>query len=262
MAALVEWDFDDGEPKWTCSVSTSNPLPVNAQQFRRQSSGEQAARFIRELIFEGHLAPGSHVPQDDIAQQLGMSRIPIREALIALERQGWVHIERHRGAFVHALDPTAVHDHYELYGLIYGFAARRAIERSDDGFSARLAGHVKRLTALTDDASAFGREAKAFHADVVDSARSPRIAVALRSLSSLVPGDFFVRVPGSIAVERKGLAAIARAVNRGDADAAAESYRKMMGPIGQLVAELFESRGLFVHVDDSGTSGNGSASGS
>lgn len=190
-----------------------------------------------------------------------MSRIPIREALIALERQGWVHIERHRGAFVHALDPTAVHDHYELYGLIYGFAARRAIERSDPSFATRLAEHVKRLAQLTDDAPAFGRVAKAFHADVVESARSPRIAVALRSLSSLVPGDFFARVPGSIPVERKGLSAIARAVKRQDADAAADSYSTMMGPIGQLVVELFESRGLFDHVGEPATSEAASADG-
>lgn len=230
-------------------MTTSEPDLPAVDEFRRQSSGEQAARYIRELIFDGRLAPGSHVPQDDIAQQLGMSRIPIREALIALERQGWVHIERHRGAFVHTLDPTAVHDHYELYGLIYGFAARRAIERSDPGFPARLADHVERLAQLTDDAPAFGRVTKAFHADVVDSARSPRIAVALRSLSSLVPGDFFTRVPGSIPVEREGLAAIARAVQRDDAGAAADSYREMMAPIGRLVVELFESRGLFDHVD-------------
>ena len=220
-----------------------------AQRFRRQSSGEQAARYIRELIFEGRLAAGSHVPQDEIAEELGMSRIPIREALISLERQGWVHIERHRGAFVHALDPTAVHDHYELYGLIYGFAARRGIERSDDSFAGRLDHYAEEVKRLTDDPAAFGQVAKAFHAHVLDAARSPRIAVALRSLSSLVPGEFFARVPGSIAVERKGLAAIARAVERADADAAAEAYGAMMRPIGELVVELFESRGLFDHVD-------------
>lgn len=240
-------------------MTTSDPVPPPApERFQRRSSGEQAARYIRELIFEGRLAPGSHVPQDEIANELGMSRIPIREALITLERQGWVHIERHRGAFVHALDRTSVHDHYELYGLIYGFATRRAMERADEGLADRLDGYVGQLRAHTEDPAAFGRVARAFHGHIVDAARSPRIAVALRSLSSLVPGDFFTRVPGSIAVERKGLAAIARAVKRGEADAAADAYASMMRPIGQLVVELFESRGLFDHA---GAGEDGSAAG-
>ena len=62
------------------------------------------------------------VPQDAIAQDLGVSRIPVREALIVLEREGWVTNEMHRGAFINALDEPTVHDHYELFGLIYGFA--------------------------------------------------------------------------------------------------------------------------------------------
>ncbi len=67
------------------------------------------------------------VPQDAIAQELGVSRIPVREALIVLEREGWVTNEMHRGAFINTLDEPTVHDHYELFGLIYGFAAKRAL---------------------------------------------------------------------------------------------------------------------------------------
>ncbi|HET6663353.1 MAG TPA: GntR family transcriptional regulator, partial [Acidimicrobiales bacterium] len=52
----------------------------------RMSSGDQAALYIRRLMFDGDLRPGTRVPQDEIAQALGVSRIPVREALIALER--------------------------------------------------------------------------------------------------------------------------------------------------------------------------------
>ena len=76
------------------------------------------------------LKPGTRVPQDDIARVLGVSRIPVREALIALEREGWVTIEMHRGAFVNALDEQAARDTYELFGLVYGFAVRRANGRA------------------------------------------------------------------------------------------------------------------------------------
>ncbi len=59
----------------------------------RRSSGDEAARFIRRAIFDGTLRPGARVPQDQVAEALGISRIPVREALIALEREGWVTIE-------------------------------------------------------------------------------------------------------------------------------------------------------------------------
>ena len=94
------------------------------------SSGEQVRLYVRRLIFDGVLKQGQRVPQDAIAQALGVSRIPVREALIALEREGWTTIIPHRGAFVNALDEPSVRDHYELYGLFYGFGVRRAVERA------------------------------------------------------------------------------------------------------------------------------------
>src|ERR1700735_3873968 len=105
----------------------------------RTPSGEHIASHVRSLIFEGVLRPGMRVPQDAIAQDLGVSRIPLREALIVLEREGWVTNEMHRGAFINALDEQAVHDHYELYGLIFGFAAQRALSRRTPDLPKRLA---------------------------------------------------------------------------------------------------------------------------
>src|SRR3982751_2093819 len=109
--------------------SARAPLPFDARLARR-SSGDEAALLIRRMIFDGELRPGERVPQDDVAAMLGISRIPVREALIALEREGWVTIEMNRGAFVNAFDARSVRDHYELFGLVYGFAGRLAIARS------------------------------------------------------------------------------------------------------------------------------------
>jgi DNA-binding GntR family transcriptional regulator len=220
-------------------------LSSGRRGFNRESSGEQAARYIRQLVFEGRLPPGSHIPQDEVAAELGMSRIPVREALIALERQGWVRIERHRGAYVSSLDPGSVRDHYELYGLIYGFAARRAMDRTPERLLTDLPPIVKALPAVAGDPPAFGAAVLAFHRTVVEAARSPRIGVALRAMSSIVPGDFFSLVPGAIDVERKGLASILRAFRQGDGDAAADRYARMLRPVGDLVVTLFDERGLF-----------------
>src|SRR5580692_13131319 len=156
----------------------------------RTPSGEHIASYVRSLIFEGELRPGMRVPQDAIAEDLGVSRIPVREALIVLENEGWVTIEMHRGAYINALDKRAVHDHYELFGLIYGFAAQRALARAGDELPIVLADLQKRFADATDPSDQ-QQLSIAFHAAIVRGAASPRIIVVLRGMSAMVPGDFF-----------------------------------------------------------------------
>jgi DNA-binding GntR family transcriptional regulator len=213
-------------------------------QIVRTSSGEQIASHIRWLIFDGSLRPGMRVPQDAIARNLGVSRIPVREALIVLEREGWVTIEMHRGAFINALDEQSVHDHYEIFGLMYGFAARRALARATPGLGDRLAEIQSDFAAATEP-DELKRLSIAFHGAVVEAAASPRINVPLRAMSALVPGSFFASVPGAVDVEKRGLAAIVRAVQKRDAEKASAEYLKMMRAVGDEVVLLFKERNLF-----------------
>jgi DNA-binding GntR family transcriptional regulator len=210
----------------------------------RTSSAEHIALHIRTLIFDGVLRPGMRVPQDAIAQDLGVSRIPVREALIVLEHEGWVTIEMHRGAFINALDKRAVQDHYELYGLIYGFAAQRAMVRGEDDLADTLADLQSRFARATrpDEQQQLSI---AFHGTVVRAAASPRINVALRAMSSLVPGDFFALVPAAVDVEKRGLAAIVRAFKKHDGAQASTDYARMMRQVGNKVILLFDERSLF-----------------
>jgi DNA-binding GntR family transcriptional regulator len=214
------------------------------RQLNRRSSGGSAALYIRKLIFDGYLRPGTRVRQEDIAKALGISRIPVREALIALEQQGWVTIEPNRGAFVAAFDEQAVRDHYELYGLVYGFAAKKALERADGVLG-------EKLVQLAADYSRAGGPteaqeiALAFHSAVIEAASSPRVDVVLRALSALVPGEFYALVPDALELQRAGFEGIADACRRGDGDRAATEYSKMMVRVAGEVVNLFRRRGLF-----------------
>ena len=209
----------------------------------RQASGEQAAAYIRRLIFDGELQPGTRLPQDQIAGALGVSRIPVREAIVALEREGWVTTRLHKGAFINSFDEDTIRDHYELFALIYGLAVRRTIARNDPDVISRLTA-LARNVASTDDPADVEQGALAFHALVVDAAHSPRIRVVLRATSALVPGPFFQLVPSAIVPEQRGLTAIARAAKKGDATKATEEYAKMLGQQGEAVVELFRQRNL------------------
>jgi DNA-binding GntR family transcriptional regulator len=214
----------------------------------RTPSGEHIASYIRRLIFEGELRPGMRVPQDAIAQELGVSRIPVREALIVLEREGWVTNEMHRGAFINALDEPMVHDHYELFGLIYGFAAKRALVRAGDDLAQQLTA-IQTQFARAATADEHYDLSIAFHGLIVKGAASPRINVALRAMSALVPGNFFEEVPEAVDVESRGLAAITRAMRQGDGDKASAEYVKMMRNVGNKVVQLFRERALFESVE-------------
>jgi DNA-binding GntR family transcriptional regulator len=225
------------------SMSSSLPAPAEASLVRT-SSGEQAALYVRRLIFDGDLTPGSRVPQDEIARTLGISRIPLREALIALEREGWVTLEMHRGAFVNALDERAVRDHYELFGLIYGFTLKKAMARSGDDYVERLAAIEREIRAEADPA-ALSALLRRFHTTMTAGAQSTRVNAVLRGMSSIVPGDFFEQIPGAIEVERSAIAEIVRAVRRGDAERGAREYEQMMAMLAESVASVLRDRGLF-----------------
>ena len=211
---------------------------------RPRNSGAAAALYIRRLIFDGDLRPGDRVNQDEVARALGISRIPVREALIAVERQGWVTIEPNRGAFVVALDEQAVRDHYEMFGLVYGFTARKAIERADASLGDKLM-QIARDFSRTDEPNEAQQLVLAFHGALIDAASSPRIIVVLRAMSGLVPGDFFVIVPEALPRQQRGLTVIARACRKRDGDRAAAEYAAMMRGVAGEVVRLFRTKGLF-----------------
>lgn len=220
-------------------------LPRPGAGFSRVSSGEQVLQYVRWQIFDGVLKQGQRVPQDAIAKTLGVSRIPVREALIALEREGWITIVPHRGAFVNRIDESAVRDHFELFGLVYGFAVRRAIERQGDALAGQLAPVQKRITAAGEDPDEMFSAVFAFHRTVVAAANSPRLRTLLRQVSTIVPGNFFELVHGAGKLERQGTALIVRAIRRQDADSAAQAYLDMMRKQGDLVVGVFRAKGIF-----------------
>lgn len=212
--------------------------------FERHSAASQAALYIRRLIFDGDLPPGSRVHQDQVARALDISRIPVREALIGLEREGWVSSELNRGAFVNAFDEAAVLDHYALYGVVHGRAARWALQRAD---REALAGALRAIVAEIESerpTRSFSDLAMDFHRRVLGAAGSRPILTVSTALSWLVPGDFFELVPGAQEQQRRWLPVIASAIEAGDGDGAAGAYESLMSENGAAVLALFESRGL------------------
>ena len=97
---------------------------------RNASSG--AADLIRQAIVEGRVLPGERLKEEELAQQLGISRTPVREALLILQTEGLVEASPNRGATVRSYELPDLEDMYELRALLEGNAALRAATRIDD----------------------------------------------------------------------------------------------------------------------------------
>ena len=86
---------------------------------------------MRAAIVENRYPPGQRLVEQRIAEELGLSRTPVREALRMLEAEGLVVSERNRGAMVRPLSSTEVDDLYGLRIRLESYAVEVATERSD-----------------------------------------------------------------------------------------------------------------------------------
>lgn len=89
---------------------------------------EMVVSAVREAILSGVFAPGEKLPQEALAQSLGVSRIPVRAALRQLEVEGLASFSPHRGATVRELSPGDVSEIYELRIVLESFALESTIK--------------------------------------------------------------------------------------------------------------------------------------
>lgn len=113
---------------------------------------------IRAAIVEGRYAPGERLIELKLADELQISRTPIREALRRLEADGLVIIERNRGAMVRPMTLAEVVDLYELRARLEGYAAELAAERATDTQRAGLVEAAERFSELRADPRIGGAE--------------------------------------------------------------------------------------------------------
>lgn len=91
----------------------------------------RVAAEMRAAILAGVLAPGTRIKQEALAAELGVSREPVRQALLLLEREGLVRATPRRGAIVAPLDRQAIRDLYELREAVEGLVAAKVAARRD-----------------------------------------------------------------------------------------------------------------------------------
>ena len=117
---------------------------------------EEVAERLRQRIFAGELAAGAWIDELRIAEQMGISRTPLREALKVLAAEGLVTMKVRRGAYVTETSPKDLADVYHLLALLETDAADAVARRASDAQLAELAAlHQELESALPDTARFF-----------------------------------------------------------------------------------------------------------
>ncbi|HET7799176.1 MAG TPA: GntR family transcriptional regulator [Humibacillus xanthopallidus] len=110
---------------------------------------DSVTRALRDRIITGELAPGTRVVERQLAEQLGVSRVPVREALRALEREGFVEERATRGMVVRRLDPDDVEMLFAVREALEVVLAQRLVAVLDDAGLAALEELVDRAGGHT-----------------------------------------------------------------------------------------------------------------
>lgn len=111
--------------------STSLEDALRGHKAVRESLTHQVYNKLRTAIVLGHLAPNTRLAQVEIANQMGTSQAPVREALRQLERDGLVEYRPRSGTFVAELSGDKVFEVFSIRSMVESFAVRRAIAHFD-----------------------------------------------------------------------------------------------------------------------------------
>ena len=220
----------------------------NGKGLGHRTKSTAAADEIRRRILDGKYAPGFQLRQDTLATDMGMSRIPIREALVLLESEGMVRISPHRGAVVSELSIDEIEELFNMRMLLEPFLLRRSAPL----LSADDLGALHDL--LNEYAASLGRADiarwndlnAAFHLRLYSRANSPRILGTVTTLLQECERHTRLQL-SSIAGGRERAVAehkqLLQLCELGAVDAAAELMKEHIRQIGAALVQFLGVRG-------------------
>ena len=176
----------------------------------------QAANELRDRILTGRLRPGARLDLDRLTEEFGISRTPIREALLELSYEGLVAITPRSGMAVVGISPEDAVDSFAILAALAGKGAELATARITPDERTEL----RALAAAVDDSGDVVAANRRFHRAINLAARSPRLLTHIRQAVRVVPGNYFELFPEQEGRSRHEHAALLDALERGDGPAA------------------------------------------
>lgn len=177
-------------------------------------------------ILDGRIPPGSSLREEQIAEVMGVSRTPVREALRRLSEEGFVEYFPHRGARLMTLTPERAHEIFEVREALEGMAARNAATRMPSGRIAALRESFERIRRQV-EAGDYSDVGDHLHMEIFDNCGNDRLKRLMLSIRKQVTWmqHVAVRVPGRLDRAFIEHDAVLRALENRDPDQAEAAMR-------------------------------------
>lgn len=201
--------------------------PFSEKEQPSMSRAEEAYQKMLEGIQSGKLKPGMRLREQELAEWLGSSRTPVREALNRLQAEGLVVQEPRRGMIIAELDHGMVSELYFMREMLEGAAARLAARHASDVEVAMLRDIADRDKTSGDDPVKLARNNRLFHETLYRAAHNRYLLKTLSMLreSMALLGQTTLSLPGRSATAFEEHDALVSAIERHDAQAAEDACR-------------------------------------
>lgn len=212
-------------------------------RLNREKTSDAVVSHILGLLFEGELRSHDRLDLTQLAESLGVSTVPVREALLVLERDGVVVTHYHRGYFVAPFDATTIRDHFDLYGELAGAAVRKAVTTMDDATLRVIGEKVRELDRMSSTGD-LERASQQILWLVNHAGASVRLKALLRSFDAFVPASLRI-VPDHLAVKTfgRGFREVFRAIQARDPKRAEQATIDHCIAWGEVVVSVLQDRG-------------------
>ena len=157
-------------------MPAAQPAPIELKP-----AAIQVAEVLRQWILTGRLSGGEYIRQEAIARELGVSRVPVREALVALEAEGIIVREKYKGAFVAEISLAEVRETYALRELLELFLFESALPHITED-SLRIAEGIIRQSDQAEMGQDWARLNMEFHMALYEPAQMPLTMQTLESM--------------------------------------------------------------------------------
>ena len=150
-----------------------------------RSIGDMVYDVLREAVLSGAFSPGERLRQEALATAIGVSRLPVRAALVRLEAEGLVEFHPRRGYVVQSLTHREIAEIYELRGLLETYALRKSMTSMTPERVARLHDLAAELDAEA-EGDPFVDKRVEFYRELYDASNAPRTTELIEGLRSSV----------------------------------------------------------------------------
>jgi DNA-binding GntR family transcriptional regulator len=211
------------------------------RKLHRRSLADQVADSLRSLILSGRLAPDTPVTQAEVARLLGVSTMPVREALLRLTAEGFLKGAPNRSFTVRRLTEDDIRDIYWTHSVLIGELTRRACIR-DEGLLHEQLSECETAFAQARrrrDSEGMNAANLRFHQTINKTAHAPRLVMFLESAIRYIPMEFYALIPKWPEESLRGHAEILQAVRCRDPDAAGRAAESHVRIAGELLISSF-----------------------